>query len=393
MSNHNHGSGRYLKKAGQQKQISFWKALGNFGSALIGIVLTVGLIAAMVLYMGGTGGNQHGVAKMAITDKFDMFMTNQISDAAGDLLSIEKVYWLNDDDQVAPKPNPACYGETDDPSTLGWLLEEAVDILDGQETLFHTDIEIVEGSTVRYYLDETIFAVVWKQTEINIVYTYAEVKIAHPSQFRRFLAGGEYGSEKQFITTEMADSVNAVVASSGDFYRFRNYGIIVYDGQVRRNNSEIVDTCMIDDKGDLHLIYAGQMTTMEEAQKYVDENNIRFSLAFGPIIVDNGQTVVPYDYPLGEVDQFFPRAALCQQGDLHYTVVVSNAEGPYKFVPSMQIFAKHIAGLGFDKAYTLDGGQTAVIAMDGDLINAVHFGHQREISDIFYFATAVPNGG
>ena len=42
----------------------------------------------------------------------------------------------------------------------------------------------------------------------------------------------------------MAASVNAVVASSGDFYRFRNYGTIVYDGQVQRIRSENVDTVL-----------------------------------------------------------------------------------------------------------------------------------------------------
>ena len=393
MQNQKNGTGRYSKKSGREKLRSFWKSLGDFSWVVISIVLTVGLIVAMALFMGTSGSAQQSLVKMAITDKFDMFMTNQISDAAGDLLSIEKVYWLNDDDQVAPEPNPACYGETDDPSTLGWLLEEAAELLDGQETLFSTETQIMEGSTVRYYLDETIFAIVWKEAHTNTVYTHAEVKIAHPSQLRRFLAGGEYGSEKQFITTEMAQSVNAVLASSGDFYRFRSYGIIVYDGQVKRVNGEYVDTCMIDENGDMHLIYAGQITDQAAAQKYVDENNIRFSLAFGPIIIDNGEKVAPYDYTLGEVHAYFPRAALCQMGELHYAVVVCNEEGPYKFKPTMGMFADHIAKMGFDKAYALDGGQTAVIAMDGELINAVHFGYQREISDIFYFATAVPDGG
>ena len=393
MQNHKNGTGRYSQKTGSEKLRSFWKGLGDFSWVIISTVLTVGLIVAMALFMGTSGSAQQSLVKMAITDKFDMFMTNQISDAAGDLLSIEKVYWLNDDDQVAPEPNPACYGETDDPSTLGWLLEEAAELLDGQETLFSTETQIMEGSTVRYYLDETIFAIVWKEAHTNTVYTHAEVKIAHPSQLRRFLAGGEYGSEKQFITTEMAQSVNAVLASSGDFYRFRSYGIIVYDGQVKRVNGEYVDTCMIDENGDMHLIYAGQITDQAAAQKYVDENNIRFSLAFGPVIIDGGKKVAPYDYTLGEVHAYFPRAALCQMGELHYAVVVCNEEGPYKFKPTMGMFADHIAKMGFDKAYALDGGQTAVIAMDGELINAVHFGYQREISDIFYFATAVPDGG
>ena len=393
MQNHKNGTGRYSQKSGREKLRSFWKGLGDFSWVIISTVLTVGLIVAMALFMGTSGSTQQSLVKMAITDKFDMFMTNQISDAAGDLLSIEKVYWLNDDDQVAPEPDPACYGETDDPSTLGWLLEEAAELLDGQETLFSTETQIMEGSTVRYYLDETIFAIVWKEAHTNTVYTHAEVKIAHPSQLRRFLAGGEYGSEKQFITTEMAQSVNAVLASSGDFYRFRSYGIIVYDGQVKRVNGEYVDTCMIDENGDMHLIYAGQITDQAAAQKYVDENNIRFSLAFGPVIIDGGKKVAPYDYTLGEVHAYFPRAALCQMGELHYAVVVCNEEGPYKFKPTMGMFADHIAKMGFDKAYALDGGQTAVIAMDGELINAVHFGYQREISDIFYFATAVPDGG
>ena len=370
-----------------------WRTAGDVTWTIVSLLMTAGLVLVMAFFMGGSGTSQQSLMKVAISDKFDMFMTNQISDAAGDLLSIEKVYWLNDNDQVAPKPNPACYGETDDPSTLGWLLEEAAEILDGQETLFSTDVEIMEGSTVKYYLDETIFAIVWKEAHTNTVYTHAEVKIAHPSQIRRFLAGGEYGSEKQFITTEMAQSVNAVVASSGDFYRFRNHGIIVYDGQVKRNNSQLVDTCMIDDKGDLHLIYAGQMLSVEEAQKYVDENNIRFSVAFGPILIDGGKKVAPNQYALGEIHSYFPRAALCQQGPLHYSVIICNAEGRYQFVPTLQMFTNHIAKFGFEKAYTLDGGQTAVIAMDGQLINAVHFGHQREISDIFYFATAMPEGG
>ena len=31
--------------------------------------------------------------------------------------------------------------------------------------------------------------------------------------------------------------------------------------------------------------------------------------------------------------------------------------------------------------------------MDGQLINAVLYGHQRKISDIIYFATAIPGKG
>ena len=62
-------------------------------------------------------------------------------------------------------------------------------------------------------------------------------------------------------------------------------------------------------------------------------------------------------------------------------------------MPTINRFAMQIDKLGCDKAYTLDGGQTAVIVMNDQLINSVHYGYQREISDIIYFATAVPDGG
>ena len=332
-------------------------------------------------------------ADSALMDKFDMYMTNEISNALDGVLSVEKVYWLSDSDLVAPEPGQANYGTAASPAELQWLLDDAAELLDGQETLFTTETPAWDRSEVMYYLDETIFAVTWKQKIHGCIYTFSEVKIAHPSQFRRFLAGGEYGSDKQYVTTEMAASVNAVLASSGDFYKYRRQGVIVYDGTVQRVDGYKVDTCYVDDKGDLIFSYRGDITTMEQAQQFVDENNIRFSIAFGPVLVDDYKRCEPWEYYLGEVNDHFPRAALCQRGELHYVIVVCNMEAGYNETPTIHTFAAEVAKLGCEKAYTLDGGQTAVIAMNDQLINAVHYGTQRQISDIFYFATALPGGG
>ena len=45
---------------------------------------------------------------------------------------------------------------------------------------------LLQGENNYYYLDKTIFAVTWKQVVDGSVYTFSEVKIGHPSQFRRF---------------------------------------------------------------------------------------------------------------------------------------------------------------------------------------------------------------
>ena len=372
------------------------KFLKGFLSFVVTVACIAFLAGSVALLLTGAGaanrGAQGGTLDLDLMDRHDMRMTNRIADALDGVLAIEKVYWLSDDDMIAPEPNQEKYGTTTDPSSLGWLLEAAKEQFGIEETAFSTDVTLFPGSQIMYYMDETIFAITWKQQLDGGSYTFAEVKIAHPSQIRRYLAGGEYGSEIQLKTTQMAETVNAVVASSGDFYGYRRQGIIVYDGEVKRADSTHLDTCYIDDKGNMLFSYRGELKTVEEAQKFVDDNNIRFSLSFGPVLIDHGERKHVSSYLVGEINDVYPRAALCQKGELHYVVATVNIEGGYQRTADLNKFARRIEELNVDMAYTLDGGQTAVIAMNDQLINAVMKGNQRNISDIFYFATAVPDG-
>jgi hypothetical protein len=331
---------------------------------------------------------------IGIMDRFEKAINNQFSVSMDGLLSIDKVYWLRDEDVIAPEPNQDLFGETTDPADIAQVLKDAEKLLDGQEVLFSPDRNIIPGSTIRYYLDDTILVITWQEHYLNSIYTLSEIKLAHPSQFRRFFAGNQYGYDKQFHTTQMSADVNAVVASSGDFYKHRYDGLVVYNGVVERvDYSYGVESCLIDDQGNMRFSKIGQLMNKAEAQKYVDENNIRFSISFGPILVENGVKRVPGWYMLGEIADPYPRSALCQAGDLHYYIIISNAQPPYNSFHTLYTFADYVAATGCDMAYTLDGGQTATLAMNDQHINPVQYGSQRFISDIFYFATAIPDGG
>jgi len=351
-----------------------------------------------VTHVGVPGNTAQGSAmELTIMDRYDMHMTNEISAALEGVLSIEKVYWLNDDDQIAPEPNQDKFGTTTDPAGMQVFLDEAKKLLGVEDTLFSTDIQLYTGSEITYYLDETIMVITWKELINGTVYTLSEVKIAHPSQFRRFLAEGVYGSDKQYTTTQMATTVNAVTASSGDFYKFRPSGIKVYDGQVMHFNNSI-DTLFITEDGNFLFSYRRELGDKEAAQKFVDDNNIRFSLSFGPVLVQDGQLVsIPQNYNLGEVknNQHYPRAAIAKMpGELHYLMVAANQDPDrgYEYVPTMTQFGKQLFAFGAEQAYALDGGQTAVIVTNDKLINRPSYGYQRAISDIIYFATAIPDG-
>lgn len=361
--------------------------------AIFCVAISLTLLMTVLMSAGSkTAASKSETQNVAMMDKYDMFMTNAISNALEGVLAVDKVYWLSDSDLVAPEPNPASYGTADTPAELMWLLEEAADLIDGQEMLFNENTPVWNGDKIYYYYDETILAITWKEIRDRSVFTISEVKIAHASQFRRFLADGQYGSDKQYTTTEMSASVNAVVASSGDFYKFRSYGTIVYGGEVQRFEGHYVDTCFINDDGDLVFSYRDQFANEEEAKQFVQDNNVRFSLAFGPVLVDNGEVKTTASYALGEVGSEYSRAALCQMDSLHYLLVNSCGEGSYQGRQTINTFAKYIGELGCQKAYALDGGQTTVITMDDQMISSVDYGTQRRISDIIYFATAVPEG-
>ena len=317
----------------------------------------------------------------------------EIQEEIIEVAPVRKRYWIDADALVAPEPDQTKFGKSNDPEVLNQVLHEARWILDGQKTYFSTDLERYADSTVNYYLDDSIFAVTWQEVHDGSVYTVSEIKVSDPSQFRRHLADGEYGSDKQYEPTEMAAAVNAVVASAGDFYRFRDFGAVVYKGEAKRVEGTYAETCYIDSKGDMHFTYAGEVLNVKQVQEFVDEHDIQFSLAFGPILVHNGAVIDHTWYGVGEINEGYARSALCQLGELHYIVMVANTTGPYQQIPTVAQFAKNVAATGCVHAYCLDGGQTATIVMNDKLMNRPVYGQQRKISDIIYFATAIPEGG
>ena len=329
---------------------------------------------------------------VGIIDGLDFFVFDAFSEAEHAARSVRKHFWLSEDAKEGPIPNPELFGSTDDPTTLQWLMDDAQILLDGQQSLFNTDTPLIPGTKATYYLDDTIYAVTWKQAFHKTCYTITEIKVSDPSQFRRHLEDPVFDGPKLSTPTKMARKVNAVVGTSADHYRGRRAGVLVYDGKVQRvDNLGRIDVCYIDTNGDFHFTYRGEIADKEEAQKFVDEHDISFSISFGPILVDDGKQCEPPSYTLGEVNDNYARAALCQMGPLHYVVAVANSEGKNYYSPDIHEFAATLETFGCEKAYALDGGNTGSIVMNGKLINQTTFGYERMQGDILYFCTAIPD--
>lgn len=356
---------------------------------LVAAVLSVLLLGMMLFFPSGKSVAREA-QEYKLENTYQRNMENRLLDAVSDITSVKKKYWIPENASAAPQPRREGYGQTNDPEELRGLLERAREVLEGQSLFFDPEMELFPGSEVHYYLDETILAITWKQAIDGMAVTFSEVKLMDPSQFRRYVAGDEFASGKLMLTTEMSQAVNAVVACSGDYYGYRPDGSVVYAGRVMRTSKALPDICYVDQEGDLILARRKYFDSVEEHQAFVEDHHIRFSLSFGPNLVMDGKACPMYEYPIGEMEEHYTRAALGQRDRLHYLYIACNKEGDCLYTPDIGKFARLVATTGCSQVYNLDGGQTATVVMDNQVINQVNYGSQRRISDIIYFATAMP---
>lgn len=364
----------------------------SFGYLILILLSILALVWALVNVHPGTGTNTGSTTenRLDLVGKLDVFMNNAASDALENVANIKKIYTIPESDLVAPKPDQSKFGSTTDPAVVQAVVDSASALLEGQELVWNPDIVLMEGSEIEYYCDETILVIAWKEAINNSACSFVEVKIAHGSQLRRALSDNTYGSSVYMYPTQMAQNANAVVAINGDFYGHRSCGITIYQRQLYRFNPRTLENCFFTASGDMIFTHVGELNTEEEVKKFVQDNDITFSVSFGPILVENGEKKSTNTYLVGEVDIHYSRAAIGQVDKLHYLLMSINEEGVYKNRVTINQAADLIYAKGVPNAYALDGGQTATIVMNGETFNRPDWGNERIMTDIIYFATAIP---
>lgn len=329
-------------------------------------------------------------AKLDLAAQLDNFANNAASDALGELTYIKKVYTIPENDTVAPKPNASKYGSTTDPAQIQPVIDAASALLEGQTLAWNPDADFISGSSIRYYLDDTILVLTWQENIEGKCVTCSEVKIADGSQLRRKVAGDTYSTGIRFYATDMAKECNAVVAINGDFYDFRTIGVTVYQRQLYRFVPDKLDSCSFTSSGDMLFSYAGEFTDEASTQQFVNDNDVLFTVSFGPVLVDNGELRTIESYPIGEIERTYSRSAIGQLDKLHYLLMTVNYADGFTVTATVNQMGQFIHSKGVQKAYELDGGQTSIIVMDGAAVNHVDWGNERTMSDLIYFATAIP---
>ena len=241
--------------------------------------------------------------------------------------------------------------------------------------------------TENTYEDPSISVSVESMEEDGVIWHIARVRIASPAQLRTGIAGEKVSSKKTRPVSSMAKMYNAVIAMNGDdFIMDSKKTTFEYrmGNKIRSKSNRLKDILIIDENGDFHMFQKS-----ENIKEY--KGQIINAFTFGPALVIDGELINTdkgYGYnPNGKE----PRAAIGQTGSLSYVMVIAEGRGESSGVNHQQL-AQKMYDIGCIQAYNLDGGNSAEIVFGDQIFKGMPGGDERSISDIIYFASAIPEG-
>ena len=238
-------------------------------------------------------------------------------------------------------------------------------------------LEISEFS----YADENIQIQIDEVSENGVVYYVADVVISDAKYLKTALAEDTYGKNVTAPTSEIASAHDAIFAINGDYYGFRDEGYVLRNGQLLRStvNGTETEALVIDSSGNLSLVYEREVSA-----ETLENQGAWQVLSFGPALIVDGETV-SRSTQNGSRDN--PRTAIGQVAPGHYVFVVVDGRTALSEGVTLDELAEIMLKYGCETAYNLDGGGTATMWFNGQVINNPTDGKksgERAVSDIVY---------
>ncbi|CAN7175739.1 phosphodiester glycosidase family protein [Paenibacillus sp. LjRoot56] len=220
-----------------------------------------------------------------------------------------------------------------------------------------------------------------------ITYFVADVTFNNSTNLLTAFAKNAFGTNIIENTSTIAASNNAVFAINGDYYGFRNDGVIIRGGTVYRDEPA---------RDGLALLSNGTLQAYNEEEISSDDllaKGTTNTFSFGPTLVKDGK--IAGDFSAVQIDKNFgnrsiqdanPRTGIGMISPNHFVfVVVDGRKTNYSRGMTLTEFANLFHELGATEAYNLDGGGSSTMYFMGRVVNnPLGKGNERGVSDIIY---------
>lgn len=222
-----------------------------------------------------------------------------------------------------------------------------------------------------------------------VTYFVADLKLTDATALRSAFAQDSFGENIIETTSAIAKGKDAVFAINGDYYGFRDTGIVIRNGVAYRDKGAREALAFYRDG----TVKVYEETSTTAAALVAD--GVWNTLSFGPSLLQDGAVKAGIDDV--EVDTNFgnhsiqglqPRTAVGVLGTNHVVLVVvdGRSEG-YSAGVTMSGLAQLMLDLGATTAYNIDGGGSSTMYLNGSLVNnPLGKNQERGTSDILYVA-------
>ena len=253
-----------------------------------------------------------------------------------------------------PTPSPA-------PGDFSESFEKA-DLAEGMDYVYRAEDYLI--GIEEYYVDEAVVLVA-------DVYVRDVHLIKTAFSFSQFKGSA---SKYEFITDLCMDN-NAVFGVSGDFVSVREDGLIIRNGTLLQKN-KYADICVLYVDGTL-AVYKWREKTLKE----LTDGSVWQTWCFGPNLLDENGGAMEINHNLMRKN---PRCAIGYYSPGHYAfVIVDGRQKYYSTGMTLTELSAFMAQLGCKVAYNLDGGMTAQMVLEDNVVNQPASGGRR-VGDIIY---------
>lgn len=240
-------------------------------------------------------------------------------------------------------------------------------------------------STSNLYEDENIKIEIKEYTQYNTKIYVADITVTNPKYLKTAFANSTYGKNVVDKTSNIASSVNAILAINGDYYGVQEKGYVLRNGVIyREKGSSDQEDLVIYNNGSFEIINEDDVTCEELLNR--GAYNV---LSFGPALVKNSEVSVSTTDEVSKAMNSNPRTAIGIIGSNHYVFVVSDGRTNQSEGLTLYELATFMKNeLNVDIAYNLDGGGSSTMYFNGEVINNPTTNgnkiSERSVSDIVY---------
>lgn len=238
--------------------------------------------------------------------------------------------------------------------------------------------------TENTYKDENLSIIIETVSENGIVYYVVDIVASSDAALKSAFANNAYGKNITQTTSDMAEANKAILAINGDYYGFRDTGLIIRNGTLYRDNARSAPdniSLLVGQDGGFSLIDENKVNGSQ-----LISDGIQQSFSFGPVLVNDG--IIQSCTTSFVSSKANPRTAIGMIEPWHYLIVVVDGRSSQSAGMSLkqlaQVFVDHKATI----AYNLDGGGSSTLWFNGQVINNPSDGRsdsERQVSDIVYF--------